>query len=159
MNRFKGLIPILIAVLTVLSLADAIRFEDNPHCTQVVSLHKALFEMEPHQEERPVPLIYVPPYAAVLRAYFATVLFFFLLCPMAAVLLRLRQSNRARRGIYACAVMLLTFGLSLALAVWLAGERFTGLYVHTILWTPILYIPAFLFLIRREKVSTRNTLS
>lgn len=150
MKRVEWVLLFILVVATAFSVLDLFVYRDNPHCTQVISLRSAVMDFNAHEEERPAPLIYRKPFAVLLRAYFALVLVVFVLAPLLTTLAAIYLPGRAGQWKRLCMGSGSFFLLNVPIAAFLAGERFTGVYAHMLLWVLPLYLPFTWFDVRRS---------
>ncbi len=143
-ENHKTLFNILIAatwiVLALLPISFLLAYKDNLHCTQYTSFRIALLDMEPHVEETiPVPLIYRSPFAMPLRIYFGCGLLFFFFAPIVSGMLFISDKLPAKKYFGGFLYIAGYHVVNILLSLYLAGERFTALYVAAGLYCCILY--------------------
>ena len=149
-KRFPRLLPLLAFV--VIPAVFVLAFDENLHCTQRTSFRTAVFDLVPHEEELPVPLIYLSPYRSGLRALFAFVLLVFLFAPFGSLCCVARRwwtATAGRRALLSTGALLIVFML---IPEHIIGERFSALYHAAAVLGLMLYGAAF-WLLGREHQS------
>jgi hypothetical protein len=112
---------------------------DNLHCTQNTSFKIALFDMKSHIEGEPEPLIYKHPFAVPLRSYFGLCLLVFYFSPVVSGTLFIYDKISAKDYFGSFLYIAGFHVVNIFLSIYLAGERFTGLYINAGLYCTILY--------------------
>ena len=129
-----------------------LEFDENLHCTQRTSFRTAVVDLVPHEEELPVPLVYLPQYRAGLRALFAFLLLVFLFAPFGSLCCVARRwwtTATGRRALLSAVALLIVV---LLIPEHIIGERFSALYHAAAVLGLMLYGAAFWLLGRETSI-------
>ena len=131
--KLRRITLVIMLIATVVVACWLFNTEKTLHCTQITSFRIAVFSMEPHIEERPVPLVYDKQFGIPIRVFLAVSLLSVFIFPWASVF------TGRRRGVICIISGVSVYICGVVLASILAGERFSYLFQVTILPAVMLY--------------------